>query len=208
MAHDLKTIEFTEFMALKAGAEVIESDPHGEKVLRLADGSILKLFRRKRLVTSAAWYPYAQRFVDNAEALAQRGIPVPRVIAGLRVPSVKRDAVHYQPLAGETLRSLARQGLDAESEQRLKRQFTEFVIRLHAFGIYFRSLHLGNVILTPSGELGLIDFSDLRIYRWPLGAFTRRRNIQRMLGMTGERDWIDSEAILNSRLPQKGRSVA
>ena len=64
---------------------------------------------------------------------------------------------------------------------------------------YFRSLHLGNVILTPAGELGLIDFSDLRIYRRPLPAFMRRRNIRRMLGITGERDWIDSEAILKAR---------
>lgn len=193
-------MEQQDFLALKAGAEVIESDPHGEKVLRLADGTILKLFRRKRLITSAAWYPYARRFVDNAEMLEQRGIPVPRVIAALRIPSVKRDAVHYQPLEGVTLRSLVRQGLDPETELGLKRRFTDFVIRLHALGIYFRSLHLGNVILTPSGELGLIDFSDLRVYRRPLPAFMRRRNIQRMLGMAGERDWIDSEAVLRGRL--------
>lgn len=200
MARGLTEIGHEDFLALKAGAEVIETDPHGEKVLRLADGTILKLFRRKRLITSAAWYPYAQRFVDNAGALARRGVPVPRVIAALRVPSVKRDAVHYHPLQGVSLRSLIRQELAPETERRLKRQFTEFVIHLHALGIYFRSLHLGNVILTPSGELGLIDFSDLRIYRRPLPRFMRRRNIQRMLGIAGEREWIDSEAILSGYL--------
>lgn len=199
MARGLTEIGHEDFLALKAGAEVLEGDAHGEKVLRLVDGSMLKLFRRKRVVTSAAWYPYARRFIDNAEALAQRGIPVPRTIAALRVASVKRDAVHYHPLEGVALRSLIRQGLAPETERRLKRQFTEFVIHLHALGIYFRSLHLGNVILTPSGELGLIDFSDLRIYRRPLPRFMRRRNIQRMLGIAGEREWIDSEAILKGR---------
>jgi hypothetical protein len=198
MTHRPGIIEHHDFLALKAGAEVLEADAHGEKVLRLADGSMLKLFRRKRLISSAAWYPYARRFADNAEALAKKGIRVPRVIAVARIPSVKRDAVHYHPLEGTTLRSLLRGGLDPETEARLKKLFTGFVIRLHALGIYFRSLHLGNVVLTPSGELGLIDFADLRIYRRPLPVFMRRRNIRRMLGIAGERDWIDSAAILKA----------
>jgi hypothetical protein len=198
MMHGLTHMEHRDFLALKAGAEVIEADQYGEKVLRLADGRLLKLFRRKRLITSAMWYPYALRFVDNAQALALRGIPVPRVIAALRVPSVKRDAVLYRPLAGTTLRDLVKRGLDAQNERRMKNLFTDFVIRLHDLGIYFRSLHLGNVVLTPAGELGLIDFSDLRIYRRPLPTFMRRRNIRRMLGMPRERDWIDSEAILDA----------
>ena len=199
MRRGLKIVEHQDFLELKADAEVLEADLHGEKVLRLADGTILKLFRRKRLITSAAWYPYAQRFVDNAVALQIREIPVPRVISAMRIPSVKRDAVHYQPLEGTTLRQLLRQGLDPKTGQALKRRFTEFVIHLHALGIYFRSLHLGNVVLTPSGELGLIDFSDLRVYSRPLPLLMRRRNIQRMLGIDSEREWIDSEAILNRR---------
>ncbi|MDR0440171.1 MAG: lipopolysaccharide kinase InaA family protein [Candidatus Accumulibacter sp.] len=198
MTHTLNILGHEDFLALRAGAETIEADSFGEKVLRLADGNFLKLFRRKRLITSAAWYPYALRFADNAEALSALGIPAPRVIAAYRVPSLKRDAVHYLPLAGTTLRALVQCGFDAESEHRLKRLFTDFVIRLHSLGIYFRSLHLGNVVLTPAGELGLIDFSDLRIYRRPLPAFMRRRNLKRMLGIPGERAWIDSEAILQA----------
>jgi serine/threonine protein kinase len=199
MTRKLASLGHENFLALKAGGEAIEADSFGEKVLRLADGSFLKLFRRKRLITSAAWYPYALRFVDNAEVLSSLGIPVPRVIAVYRVPSMARDAVHYQPLAGTTLRSLIRRGLDAENERRLKRLFTSFVIRLHSLGIYFRSLHLGNVVLTPAGELGLIDFSDLRVYPRPLPAFMRRRNLRRMLEIPGECGWIDSDAILDTR---------
>jgi serine/threonine protein kinase len=198
MTRELASLGHEDFLALKAGSVVIESDSFGEKVLRLADGSFLKLFRRKRLITSAAWYPYALRFMDNAEALSSLGIPVPRVIAAYRVPSMERDAVHYRPLAGTTLRDLIRRGLDAEDERRLKRLFTGFVIRLHSLGIYFRSLHLGNVVLTPAGELGLIDFSDLRVYRRPLPAFMRRRNLRRMLEIPGECGWIDSDAILGA----------
>lgn len=69
-------------------------------------------------------------------------------------------------------------------------------MHLHRKGIYFRSLHLGNVILTPNGEFGLIDFSDMRIYPWPLPKFMRVRNIRRLRGIESERDWIDSDFIL------------
>ncbi|MCL2021217.1 MAG: hypothetical protein FWG81_03740 [Betaproteobacteria bacterium] len=69
----LKTMQQEDFLALKVDARVIESDQHGEKVLRLADGRFLKLFRRRRLITSTAFYPYAQRFADNAVALAGAG---------------------------------------------------------------------------------------------------------------------------------------
>ena len=195
MRRRMNVLDHQEFLALKAGAEVLEQDAHGEKVLRLTNGSLIKLFRRKRLVSSTAWYPYAQRFADNAEALAQRGIPVPRVIDIWRIPSIKRDAVHYHPLEGVTLRSLNRPESNIDLTA-LKKRFTDFIIHLHRLGIYFRSLHLGNVILTPAGELGLIDFSDLRIYRASLPIFMRRRNIRRMLSMPAESDWIDTGAIL------------
>ncbi|MCL2076766.1 MAG: hypothetical protein FWH15_10140, partial [Betaproteobacteria bacterium] len=73
MTYGLKTMNHEDFLALKADASIIESDQHGEKVLRLADGRFLKLFRRKRLITSTALYPYAMRFVDNACALTRAG---------------------------------------------------------------------------------------------------------------------------------------
>jgi len=40
-------------------------------------------------------------------------------------------------------------------------------IDLHEKGIYFRSMHLANVILTPDGTLGLIDISDMKTFHRP-----------------------------------------
>ena len=60
---------------LREGAQVIEADSHGEKVLRLADGNYNKLFRRNRLISSALFWPYAQRFANNARRREQLGIP-------------------------------------------------------------------------------------------------------------------------------------
>ncbi|QRJ65643.1 toluene tolerance protein [Azospira restricta] len=186
---------------MREGAEVLEVDHHGDKVLRLADGSILKLFRRRRVISSAALYPYARRFANNAAALARLGIPVPQVIEVLRIPSIERDAVRYAPLAGKTLRELLRGGLAPARERELKAAFTRFVVGLHDQGVYFRSLHLGNVVCTPEGRLGLIDFADLRIHPWSLGKYLRARNLRRMQGLDEERDWIDAAAIVGGRPP-------
>lgn len=192
---------------MREGATVLEFDLLGDKVLRLADGTMLKLFRRKRLLTSAALFPYAGRFARNAQALAKAGVAVPKVLAVLRVPELARDLVHYQPLAGTTLRDLARAGLSPEDKQQLRDRLTRFIIHLHDKGIYFRSLHIGNVVVTPDGRFGLIDFSDLRIYPWSLGKYLRARNMRRMLGLAAEADWVDLPAIVAGRPPQDGAAA-
>lgn len=183
----LQTLEHDDYLALRAGAQVLERDHYGEKVLQLADGSYLKLFRRKRLISSAAWYPYAQRFADNSLALAGRGIPCPAVIGVYRIPAIRREAVRYRPLEGQTLRQLVREGREPAD---LRTRLGSFVASLHAAGIYFRSLHLGNIVLTPDGALGLIDIADLRAGNRPLPAHRRQRNLQHLQRDESDRAWL------------------
>jgi tRNA A-37 threonylcarbamoyl transferase component Bud32 len=193
----LKTLTQQEYQAMSEGARVLEADPHGAKVLLLADGTILKLFRRKRLITSAMIFPYAARFAANARKLAALGVPVPEVIDVLRIPGLGRDAVHYRPLSGVTLRQLAGETLADERKRRLREAFNQLVVLLHDNGVYFRSLHIGNVIVTSDDRLGLIDFSDMRIYPWSLGSYLRRRNIQRLYKVAAEIEWVDLPFILS-----------
>ncbi|MCF5632082.1 toluene tolerance protein, partial [Pseudomonas syringae] len=102
----MQKLDHTAYLDLREGAEVLESDRNGDKVLRLSNGTMLKLFRRKRLLSSAIWAPYAQRFADNCQALHARGIDCPKVLQVYRIPGIERDAVHYDPLPGHTLRQL------------------------------------------------------------------------------------------------------
>jgi hypothetical protein len=176
-----------------------ERDRFGEKVLALSDGSYLKLFRRKRLISSAAWYPYAQRFADNALALAERRIPCPVVIGVCRVPGIRREAVRYRPLEGRTLRQMIGAGADAPD---LRARLGTFVAGLHAAGIYFRSLHLGNIVLTPEGAFGLIDIADLRAGNRPLPAHRRRRNLQHLLRDAQDRAWLQADAVFDTAYRQ------
>ena len=170
----------------RTGAEVIEKDRHGEKVLRLADGTFLKLFRRKSWLSKTAFYPPAKRFADNATALQRLGIPCPKVIQLFRLNDPYRSVVHYDPLAGETLRNLLRKdvGLD---QLELFARLAEFITHLHDLGVYFRSLHMGNIVLTPDNQLGLIDISDMRCLRRPLSRRMRDRNYRHLLRY--ESDW-------------------
>lgn len=192
----MKSISHDAWLERRRDAISVQHDGHGEKVLLRPDGTYIKLFRRKRLLSSAAWSPYAQRFANNSAALQRLGIPCPQVIEVFRVPDIARDAVHYHPLVGDTLRDLAEKPLDEVDRGYLRDAFNRFVRRLHDLGVYFRSLHLGNVVLTPAGELGLIDISDIRIHGKPLSKYWRKRNLIRLEGIPTERDWLDHDVIL------------
>ena len=186
----MQTLSHDAYLALRAGATVLERDLHGEKVLQLEDSNYLKLFRRKRLISSAAWYPYAQRFADNVAELRQRGIPCPELVGVYRISDVSRDAVRYIPLEGRTLRQVIES--DAAPPD-LPEKLGRFVARLHESGIYFRSLHLGNIVLIPSGTLGLIDVADLRTQYRSLDDNQRKRNLRRLRRDPPDCFWLSGE---------------
>ncbi|HEK0908358.1 TPA: toluene tolerance protein [Pseudomonas putida] len=167
-----------DFDQLTLGARVLEADSHGAKVYLLEDGNILKVFRRKRLISSALLRPYSQRFIDNAARLVQLGIPTLEVISHHKLDLPGRTAVLYRPLPGETL--LQRSRLPEFSWNDYLPALIALIRHLHRSGIYFRSLHLGNVVVTPEQQLGLIDVADMRFLRPPLSARMVRRNVQHL----------------------------
>lgn len=189
----MQKLDYATYKKLRENADVIEKDGFGDKVLRLKDGTFLKLFRRKRLISSAAIWPYAQRFADNATKLQELGIPCPTIISVFRIPEIERDAVHYHPLPGLTLRQL-RDG-DSAYPDDLRARFAQFVEHIHNLGVYFRSIHLGNVILTPEGNIGLIDISDMKIFRRPLNTWQRKRNFSHMTNDMKDREWLFPSSV-------------
>ena len=159
-----------------ANARILEQDSYGPKVYLLADGNILKLFRRKRFFSSALLRPYSKRFIDNALELQKRGIPTLTVLESYQLDAPGMTAVLYRPLPGQTLRQLSSQeGFDWQ--QNLE-PLVALIRRLHEAGIYFRSLHLGNVVVTPDNQMGLIDVADMRFLRAPLSQALVKRNLQ------------------------------
>lgn len=206
----MQLLDHTAYLNLRAGAKVLEADGSGDKVLLLADGNYLKLFRRKRLFTSAIFLPYAQRFASNASALRHRGIPCPQILGLYRAPSIERDLVHYTPLAGQTLRQWLGENRNTDDGAPLRRQLGHFVADLHESGVYFRSLHLGNIVLTPGKHLGLIDIADLRAQRSKLSQWMRLRNFRHMLRYSEDRAWLlqnNATDILDGYLERAPTSI-
>ena len=148
-----------EFEALTQGARILEKDGFGLKVLRLPNARILKLFRRRHWLSSQLWAPHAQRFDRNAKILLKRGIPTLSVEKIFALPEMQRQAVLYRELPGTRLRSWL-SGHEGHEAEHMIQQFGRFVAKLHTEGVLFRSLHFGNVLVTPEQQLALIDIVD------------------------------------------------
>lgn len=175
--HSSELLAHSDFEAMCEGGKVLEQDERGVKVIQLTDGNIIKVFRLRSLVSGARLYSYARRFCRNAIRLNAKGIHTVQINKLYHFSDSTNTAVLYTPLAGETLR-------DVIHKKEVNADFIEalavFLSKLHKGGIHFHSLHTGNAVLTPEGELGLIDISDLSIYPWPLFCNTRIRSFKRL----------------------------
>lgn len=165
---------------LEQGA-VLEQDGRGPKVLRQPDGRLLKIFRPRRRLWFARLRPAAQRFASNAERLSGYKIAAPEISECLWLDRNQAvSACLYSPLPGRSLDQLYRQQRQEFDE--LLPELAEFIHSLHQRGIYFRSLHLGNILQLPDGGFGLIDFLDMRFKRGPLSTRLARRNLEHLQG--------------------------
>lgn len=167
-----------EFEALTRDAATLSADEHGPKVLQTPDGRVIKLFRRKRLISSNLFFPYAKRFERASRELASRGIAAPAVERTARVPAIRRDLVVYRHMPGVALR----EALAAPVRTPLMLALAQLLATLHARGVYFRAAHFGNVLVQPSNDanvrLALIDLSEAQFRRSPLSASQRARNFR------------------------------
>lgn len=171
--------------AIKAG-KVIEADGLGAKVVQLADGSFVKLFRARGVFTSNSFYPLAQRFADNCFYLNQRGISAPTVLA-LWDMGGGAAAVRYRPLPGQTVRQAHAGTADAAA---LAHGFGAFMAQVHELGIYFRSMHLGNVLIDAQQRFALIDVADMRLLPSPIRARLRQRNLKHIHRYPEDAHWL------------------
>jgi hypothetical protein len=171
----VKRIVHQEYAERVRDARVLSRDRHGDKVLETPDGHIIKLFRLKRLWSTALWDPYAKRFQRAAVRLAALDLPTVEVLELFRVEGTRKDGVLYRPLAGTPLREALAEGWDAQG---LLEAFAAFLAMLHGKGVYFRAIHFMNVLVLEGGGLGLIDVSETRFASRPLGPARRSRNFK------------------------------
>ena len=188
----MEKITKQQYLNLIDGAEILEKDGYGLKVLDTKKGEMIKLFRRKRLFSTALFNPYAVRFVKNAQQLQALCIPTVTINRLLWCADIKRHVVIYQRLEGELLRDV----LISEAEgttSNIFHKFATFIAQLHQSGVYFRSAHLRNILVQPDGELALIDISDMQIKSKPLSLALRQRNFEHILRYQEDKDLLQSQ---------------
>tara|TARA_B100000809_G_C15121552_1_gene524478 strand:- start:9 stop:677 length:669 start_codon:yes stop_codon:yes gene_type:complete len=186
----VKTIEAIEFDARVRDAEILSEDRFGPKVYRTADGRMIKLFRIKRLFSTARLIPYARRFERAAEELKARGIHTVEVVECLRVKGRARDAVVYRPVLGGTLRD----SIAGNADEILIR-FSKFFASLHALGVYFRAAHFANFIVEPGGGFAMIDISEAHFSRGALRLAGRVRNFRHLARHEPDRASLEAFGI-------------
>ncbi len=171
----MQNLSLNTFKQITQNAIVLADDEYGKKVLELTDHSIIKLFRVKRFISQATLYSPARRFAKNAQRLQHLNIPTIHLLELYKIKSIKRTAIHYQPLEGITVREYLQ---THPLNNKFLTQLGQFLAHLHAKGIFFRSAHFGNIIVTPERQFGLIDISDMSIQYFSLGYFKRIRNLK------------------------------
>jgi serine/threonine protein kinase len=196
----VETLTAPALAALVASGKVLEASfKLGPKVIDLGHGHYFKLLRVKSRFSTWGLLNPAKRFARNAEKLRALGIPTVTVEALCHLPDKKCWGVRYQGLEGRTLRELVKRGelTDAQLDQ-----LVSFIKTLHERGVYFRGLHIGNILLTPDGQLGLIDILDC-YFRPYLFAFQRQRNFKHLFPAK-DVDARPLEARVRARYAQLG----
>lgn len=143
------------------------------------DNTIIKLFYpKKRWFSSNLIKPQALRFRDNIIVLRQKGYHVPEMLQIKYCQDLKIYIVHYNKIIGEDLRALAQL-----QQWHIIDKAAKLVASLHQQGIYFRAMHLENLLFQPNQNFALIDITDVRFSMLPLNPYKRFRNLLHMFTM-------------------------
>ncbi|MCQ4234353.1 toluene tolerance protein [Pseudomonas stutzeri] len=162
-----------------ASGRVLEKDARGPKVVALENGLFLKVFQHRRHPLLARLQPAAKRFAENAHRLQLLEISAPVVQELLWIDKKKGiSACLYQPLPGTSVEEIYVQNPDNIAT--LLPALAKFIRTLHERGIYFRSLHLGNIIQLTQERFGLIDILDLQFKGRKINRWLVQRNLRHL----------------------------
>jgi|TARA_Y100000310_G_scaffold3236_1_gene4134 tRNA A-37 threonylcarbamoyl transferase component Bud32 len=132
---------------------------------------VVKFFYRRKFISTSLLIPQAKRFRSNSIKLKQLGITAPDVSELIYCPDIPVHMAVYEYLKGDDFRVLCSRN-DYQCIDRLP----SYIALLHERGVYFRAIHLGNVLQLDEDELALVDITDLSVRR-KLTIFQRARNI-------------------------------
>lgn len=182
MAIPVHTISYSEFESICSNSEILRWKNELPRLIRNNGKLISKIWIRQNTFSSDWIYPYYLRFVRNARKLRSRGIVAPNVRAITKVKNHRLYLVTYEEIKGASVRDI----LKYDNNMIPLRELGLFIATLHKKGIYFTSLHLGNIIRLDSGDFGIIDVTNTHFFVFPLNIHSRARNLSHLLSYTDD----------------------
>lgn len=165
-----------QYQELTQNCSVLKTRRGKPVILQTPDDQIIKhIYYRKGFSSSRIW-PYAVRFINNSKKLALRGFIVPHIVTAYQCKELACDILVYPMIPGMSVRQHFRE----DNLDPLKKT-PEFIASLHEAGIYFRDLHLENIVITRSdNSFALIDLASAKCQRKPLSHNMRARNVRHL----------------------------
>lgn len=181
---DILTAEQFTALTQDNHAKILSDSTEGPKVLQKPNGDIVKIFyssKKKSLFS----LPHAVRFSRSARGLNAAGFLAPTIKALAYYPSKKAHILTYTEIPGEDFRALS-----SPADPGLLKKLPAFLAALHQKGIFYRGIHLGNVLLAPQEEIALIDITNVAINNKPLSLKQRAKNLAHFVYY-----WRDTEVF-------------
>lgn len=150
---------------------------------------MVKFFYRRKRISTATFLPQAQRFTTNSRELLERDIPAPVVKDIMYCEEIPVHMVLYNRIEGKDMRDLC-QSSGVATLARLP----EYFAHLHKAGIFFRAVHLGNILVNAE-VISLLDISDLSTQDSSLGVFRRARNLAHLFNAEHDKAYFVSYGL-------------
>ncbi len=180
----MKVLSRTQLREYVAGHRVLSGTPERPGILRTSDDRIIKAFytrEKQKKISRNLIRPRAKRFAANGRNLERLGVVAPRVEELVFCREIPVHMVRYPVIDGGDVRKLCEREDDSGLEL-----LAGYLADLHRQGVYFRGIHLGNVMKTGEGSLALLDIADLQTSRRALSPWKRARNIAHLFNADEE----------------------
>lgn len=155
---------------------VEKADDLGHRKTFHKKNEIIKIFNVRGYISSGFFNTYASRIIKNSIKLKEHKISSIEITNELAFQYNNRlSGVSYRYIPGKTYRDLGN-----KITKEMITDLAKYISIIHKKGIYFRAMHLGNILL-HNKKLFLIDIAKIHFYPWPLFIFTRARAFRRMI---------------------------
>ena len=155
---------------------VEKADDLGHRKTFHKKNEIIKIFNVRGYISSGFFNTYASRIIKISIRLKEHEITSIEITNELAFQYNNRlSGVSYKYIPGKTYRDLGN-----KITKEMITDLAKYISIIHKKGIYFRAMHLGNILL-HNKKLFLIDIAKIHFYPWPLFIFTRARAFRRMI---------------------------